>query len=106
TDSRGFRLFLFGARKIVTAQPRAAPETLAVPRNPPVARPIDLPGTPDRTGWPLFLTVSCTSPEKTDTEFQCCLVFDYGIRGTLSCCSALCSVTRSPMSITRLYSVS
>src|ERR1700730_6041032 len=48
----------------------------------------------------------CTSPEKTDTEFQCCLVFDYGIRGTLSCCSALCSVTRSPMSITRLYSVS
>jgi multidrug efflux pump subunit AcrB len=48
----------------------------------------------------------CTSPEKTDTEFQCFLVFDYGIRGTLSCCSALCSVTRSPMSITRLYSVS
>src|ERR1700737_3266600 len=30
----------------------------------------------------------CTSPEKTDTEFQCFLVFDYGIRGTLSCCSA------------------
>jgi hypothetical protein len=31
---------------------RAGPETLAVPRNPPVALPIDLPHTPDKTGSP------------------------------------------------------